>query len=215
MTSNVPYTIGESDRGEYIYLVRSINWRDNDGDLRTQAPGQRPDRPGNECAAAATPLTPTPTPTHPVPTVAPTPAPTFDVPATPVGTNAPILTDTPSQRRAIRPFPIVRMRGRLTSNGARVTLLTVRAPRAATVTVRCKGSCPTSRWSPTERKKKLTRARSFERRLKSGTRISVTVSRNGYIGKRTVFVIRKGRAPSRVDNCLNSRGRVTRCPAGV
>ena len=107
------------------------------------------------------------------------------------------------------------MRGRLTLNGARVTLLTVRAPRAAKVTVRCKGSCPTSRWSPAARKKKLTRVRRFERALKSGTRISVTVTRNGYIGKRTIFVIRKGRAPTRVDNCINSRGRVTRCPVGV
>ena len=40
----------------------------------------------------------------------------------------------------------------------------------------------------------------------------MTVTRHGYIGKRTTFVIRRGQAPLRVDNCLNPRGRVTRCP---
>ena len=126
-----------------------------------------------------------------------------------------MLHESASKRRAIRPFPVVRMRGRLTATGARVSLLSVRAPRAAKVTVRCKGRCPTARWAPASAQAQLTRARAFERSLRSGTRITVTVTRHGYIGKRTTFVIRRGRAPSRIDNCLNTRGRVTRCPAGV
>jgi hypothetical protein len=211
-----PYTVAARDRNEYLFLIRYIRWRDSDGDW---VPRWRISSPVGPVTNAPPPPPPAPTPAPtPVPTVAPTPTPTFDTstPAAPVGTMGPILTDTPSYRRAIRPFPVVRMRGRLTRTGARVSVLSVRAPRSAKVVVRCKGrSCPKARWAPDRRKKKLTRVRRFERSLRSGTRISVTVSRKRYIGKRTIFVIRRGRAPSRVDNCINSRYRVTRCPAGV
>jgi hypothetical protein len=207
LTRGMQFTVRSDDQTEYVFLVRYVRWRDNNNNWVWRTRISSPAGPLTTAPAPAPTPTPSPTPT-------PTPTPTFDTTTT-VPTTGPVLSDTPSQRRAIRPFPIVRMRGRLTANGARVTLLTVRAPKRAKVTVRCKGSCPASRWSPATRKKKLTRARSFERVFKSGTRISVTVSRSGYIGKRTIFVIRKGRAPSRVDNCLNSRGRVTRCPAGV
>lgn len=184
-------------------------------------PSPQPPAPTPTPTPTPPPPAPTPTPPPPAPTPTPTPTPlptvatTFEVP-TPVATGEPLLTDTPSQRRAIKPFPEVRMRGKLTRRGARVTLLTVRAPKSARVVIRCKGrSCPTGRWAPAKRKKQLTRARTFERSLRAGTRISVTVSRPRYIGKRTIFVIRKGRVPKRVDNCINSRGRVTRCPAGI
>lgn len=210
------YTLTSSDQGQFIYLVRYVRWRDTRGTARTDDDDFRTDwRPSAPSARVAAPApTPAPTPT-PTPTPLPTVAPTFEVP-TPVATGEPLLTDTPSQRRAIKPFPEVRMRGKLTRRGERVTLLTVRAPKSARVVIRCKGqSCPTGRWAPAKRKKQLTRARTFERSLRAGTRISVTVSRPRYIGKRTIFVIRKGRVPKRVDNCINSRGRVTRCPAGI
>jgi hypothetical protein len=213
LTRNVPYTIASSARGEYIFLVRYVRWRNNEGNWDWKV---RISDPVGRVTDAPPPPPPPPSTPTPVPTVAPTPAPTFEAVPTPVPTTGPILTDTPSHRRAIRPFPVVRMRGRLTRTGARVTVLSVRAPKSARVIVRCKGrSCPKARWSPDRRKKKLTRVRSFERSLRSGTRISVTVSRNRYIGKRTVFVIRRGRAPKRVDNCINSKRRVTRCPAGI
>jgi hypothetical protein len=146
------------------------------------------------------------------------PAPSFDTATaapTPVPTSGEVLQQTATKRRVIRPFPVVRMRGRLTTTGARVSLLSVRAPRAAKVFVHCKGSCPSRRWSRTARKSRLTRVSAFERSLRAGTRITVTVSRRGYVGKRTTFVIRRGLAPLRTDRCLNSKGRVTRCPAGV
>jgi hypothetical protein len=148
----------------------------------------------------------------------PAPPPTFDTAApaaTPVPTGGQVLHESASSRRAIRPFPVVRMRGRLTARGARVTVLSVRAPRPAKVTVSCKGDCPAKRWSRADRKSRLTRVRAFERPIRSGTRITVTVTRHGYIGKRTTFIIRRGQAPLRVDRCLNTRGRVTRCPAGT
>jgi hypothetical protein len=170
------------------------------------------------------PPAPTPVPTPaPVPTVAPTPvptpAPTFDVAAvapTPVPTNGQVLHETARSRRVIRPFPVVRMRGVLTTTGAKISVLSVRAPRAARITLRCKGkSCPASRWSRSARKSRLTRMSRFERGLRSGVKITISVTRRGYVGKRTTFVIRRGQAPLRSDRCLNSKSRVTRCPAGI
>jgi hypothetical protein len=140
------------------------------------------------------------------------------VPATPVPTSGEVLQETARHRRVIRPFPVVRMRGTLTANGAKISLFSVRAPRKATIVVRCKGrSCPTSRWSRAWnlRKKTLTRMGRFERSLRAGVRLTVLVTRKGYVGKRTVFVIRPGAAPARSDRCLSAKGRVTKCPAGV
>jgi hypothetical protein len=207
------YTLINADLGKFmrvgLYAKRgdSDHWMVGPPSARVTNPPPPP------------PPTPTPAPT-PIPTVSPTPAPapTFDTAASaPVvaPTHGQILRESGPKRRAIRPFPVVRMRGRLTTTGARVSLLSVRAPRAAKVTVRCKGHCPRASWAPSKRFKRLTRARAFERSLRSGTRITVIVTRSGYIGKRTTFVIRKGRAPSRTDKCLNSRNRVTSCPAGV
>jgi hypothetical protein len=174
---------------------------------------------------SATP-TPTPTPTPspvpaPTPTPTPAPVPSFDsavAAPTPVPTTGEVLQETARKRRVIRPFPVVRMRGVITSSGAKVTVLSVRAPRTATITLRCKGTgCPASRWSRshTERKSRLTRVDRFERRLRAGVTITIAVTRRGYVGKRTVFVIRRGQAPSRTDRCLSAKGRITKCPAGV
>jgi hypothetical protein len=166
-------------------------------------------------------VTPTPTPVAtpvptPVATPVPTPVPTFEVAApaaTPVPTSGQVLHQTTSQRM-MKPNPLVRMRGVLTTSGAHVTMLTVRAPRKARVVVTCSGTCPAKRWAPTVRHTSTTRVRAFERIFASGTRISVTVTRKGYIGKRTVFVIRRGRAPLRTDSCLSPAGRSQKCPAG-
>jgi hypothetical protein len=135
-----------------------------------------------------------------------------------VPTSGEVLQETSRHRRVIRPFPVVRMRGVLTSRGAKITLFSVRAPTKATIVVRCKGkSCPASRWTRpwSKRKKTLTRMGRFERSLRSGVRLTVLVTRKGYVGKRTTFTIRRGAAPSRADRCLSSKGRATKCPAGT
>jgi hypothetical protein len=211
------FTLTSADLGRYMRVGLYAKRGDQDHWM-VSAPSARVENPPPPPAPTPTPApAPAPAPV-PTPTPAPTPDPTFDTAAAapaPVPTHGQVLRESGAKRRAIRPFPVVRMRGRLTSNGARVSLLSVRAPRAAKVTVRCKGHCPTKSWAPSKRSKRLTRARAFERSLRSGTRITVMVTRSGYIGKRTTFVIRKGRVPSRTDKCLNSRNRVTRCPAGV
>jgi hypothetical protein len=61
----------------------------------------------------------------------------------------------------------------------------------------------------------IRRLRPFERELRAGTRIEITVVKLGFIGKRTVFVIRRGAAPRRSDGCVDSATqRVVQCPPG-
>jgi hypothetical protein len=214
-TDSSSYSLTNDDANRYIRLVLYAwygSGRDAQYDFMATAPSAR--------VATAPPVhppppavTPVPTPV-PAPTVAPTPVPTFDPPAaSPVPTNGQILHNT--QRRVIRPFPTVRMKGYLTSRGARVTRLTVHAPRHVRIKVRCSGHCPTRHWSKTPRKHRVTRLARFQHTLRAGTRISVTITRHGYIGKQTVFRIRRGKAPQRADRCVSSSGRRTSCPAGV
>jgi hypothetical protein len=217
------YTIQPGDVGLYIvlnlYAYRGSpqppgSWRRAERFTITPRPVSAVPTPAPTPTPRATP-TPTPTPT-PIPT--PPPPATFDVPATPVPTSGEVLEETSRHRRIIRPFPVVRMRGVLTTRGAKVTLFSVKAPRRAKISVRCRGrSCPAHRWSRShsQRKRKLTRMGRFERSLRSGVRLTVSVTRRGYMGKRTTFVIRRGSPPRRVDHCLSSKHRVTKCPRGV
>lgn len=218
VASNTPsYQPVEADRNRWIAAARygqvSFNGRTL-SDLAVSAP-RGPVR------AAPTP-TPTPVPTPdptPVPTPEPTPAPVEFVatPApTPVPTTGQVLHETASNKM-MKPAPIVRMRGTLSSNGALITSLTVKAPKSAKLTVTCSGSksCPTKRWSPAKRNRQNTRMRAFEKNLRSGTVLTITLTRAGYVGKRTVFTIRRGKAPLRSDQCLSTAtGKRQKCPAG-
>ena len=158
----------------------------------------------------APPPSPTPDPDEP-PTGPPPPAP-FDPPANPViapppagGVASPML----------RPFPVVRIRGWLTRVGARVTLLSVRAPRGVQIAARCRGrSCPVRRLARTASVTR-TRLRPFQRGLRAGTRLDITVRKTGYIGKWTTIVIRRGRPPARADRCVYPGARrPAPCPTG-
>ena len=112
--------------------------------------------------AAVTSPPPPPAPTTadaaPVPTVAPTPvptpAPTFDVAAaapTPVPTNAAGLHETARSRTRVilKPFPVVRMRGVLTTTGAKTQCCSACGRRrACRITLRCTGQeLPRQPWS--------------------------------------------------------------------
>jgi hypothetical protein len=159
-------------------------------------------------------VTPAPT-VAPVATPTPTPDPTFDVQpaATPVPTSGQVLHQTATSKKAkmLKPFPTVRVRGRLTASGANVTLLRVHAPRGVTISVSCHGSsCPRRTLAKAA---KLTRLSTFERELRAGTRLTIKVSRPGYVSKVTVLTIRRGAAPSRSDRCLfPGHKRTQRCP---
>ena len=124
-------------------------------------------------------------------------------------TSSPSLAST----RLLSPFPIVRLRGRTTRRGVRVTLLTVTAPLRSKVSVYCTGkSCPRRRVTVTATKR-LVRVRKFERRLRGGTELKIYVTRTGYIGKYTRFRFKSNHVPQRMDRCATTAGtRPRNCP---
>jgi TusA-related sulfurtransferase len=124
-----------------------------------------------------------------------------------LGFTDPIRVATPSELgpRAMSPFPVVRMRGRLTRHGAFVQFLGVSSmPANAHVAITCRGkSCP-----QTARPLSL---RSVTRELRAGTILEVRITAPGTIGKLVRFTIRRGKPWLRVDGCLTAAGAATRC----
>ena len=135
---------------------------------------------------------------------------------TPPGTGqpvTPILPGSPARRPVLmRPFPIVRIAGVVMRDGALIRILSVRAPRAALVRVRCRGAgCPAATAWRTGRR--LNRFRRFERKLRAGTKLELFVRQPGKIGKYTRILIRGGKPPARLDRCLMpGKRRPVRCP---
>lgn len=113
----------------------------------------------------------------------------------------------------MRPFPLVRIAGVVLPHGALITVLSVRAPRGASVLARCRGrGCP-ARAVARSSAGKLVRFRRFERMLPAGVRLELFVRKRARIGKYTRFRIRAGEPPARVDRCLMpGRKRPVRCP---
>jgi PKD repeat protein len=112
------------------------------------------------------------------------------------------------QLAMITPFPIVRIRGLIVRGSARLSLLSVKAPKGARVKVICHGGgCPKKK-SVVLRVasgKSPVRVRSLERRLHRGAVVEVFVTAPGRIGKYTRFTIRSNAAPARRDLCLRPR----------
>ncbi len=114
----------------------------------------------------------------------------------------------------MQPFPVVRMAGSYNAKGAKITVLSVLAPVGAKVAITCRGPhCPTKSLAflaTAGAKNKsgtvLITFRRFERSLSGGVVLSIWVSKPGEIGKFTRFTIRRGKSPSRVDECLNPAG---------
>lgn len=191
------YKVVEADVGTFLRVrVKVTNAA---GSVTAQS------KPTTVVLAAPTPTptaSPTATPTAspvptatPEPTVAAPPAPAPAAPAAPV-----VVAPAALVPLALNPFPVVRIKGRLTSKGARVTLLTVRAPRDVRIDVACKGSdCPARHYHAPAGERRLRR---FERSLRAGTRLEVRVTKPGYVGKLTAFVFRRHAEPMRSDRCL-------------
>ena len=108
------------------------------------------------------------------------------------------------------PFPVVRLKGSLTARGAAIELLSVSAPRAATVRVRCSGrGCP----ARVPARRGSVRVRELRRTLRAGVVLEVFVTQLRRYGKYTRFEIQKGRPPRRTDRCvLSGSTRPVRCP---
>lgn len=192
------YTVTSTDLGKRMRVLLRVSNRD--GSAWSWSSATVP------VTAAAPPppvATPTPTPTPPpVPQAAPPP---------------PVVVAPPAPEaiapKLMRPEPLIRIRGWLTERGARITLLTVRAPRGAKIAVSCSGiGCP--RVAPAKATK-LTRLRAYEGMFRAGARLVIRITRPGFVGKHTVIRIRRGKAPLRRDRCLYPGSQEpTACSAG-
>jgi hypothetical protein len=114
----------------------------------------------------------------------------------------------------VLPGVAIQIAGRVLPTGARVTMLKVRAPKGAKITIRCSGKrCPKRLVRRTVGNKVL-RFKVFERRLRAGIKITVVVSQDGFISRYTRFTIRRGRPPARADRCIPpGTSKPTSCPA--
>ena len=181
--------------------------------------------------------TPSPTPAAgKTPTATPTPAataiggvggtvggqPAAEVPATvvdpvaqpvptPIATRGGVLGAVERSARMIKPFPMVRVSGVLTTSGAHLSRLTVTAPKGATITLKCSGGgCPAKRMAKAT---KVVHLEKFETTLSAGVKLTITISKPGYISKVTTIQIRKGKAPLRTDQCQQPGAKkLIRCP---
>jgi hypothetical protein len=134
----------------------------------------------------------------PQPSPSTTPPPPYPAPSSPASPAQGPSDGAPDVPRPMRPFPLVRVTGYILDHGARIVLLSVKAPRGATVDVRCSGPrCPLRR-----RSFKPGRIRPLERYLPAGVAITIRVTQPGFIGKYTRIVIRSRKAPKRRDACL-------------
>jgi hypothetical protein len=197
------YTATASDVG--YRLVAVVEIKNKAGKLSaTTAP--------TAVVTAAPPPPPPPSPPPPPPPPhqgPPAAAPAPLVPTAPAQVSAPSKATRPA---LLRPFPVVRIRGYFAPSGARITLLSVRGPHLARISVRCVGTgCPVATLVLPSAPARL---HPFERFLPAGTRLEISVARPGRVGKYASFLIRARRAPIRTDRCLlPGRSRPTRCPA--
>jgi len=197
-TSNTCTKIDKADKVQYTATTSDVGYR-------LAAVVGLTNRAGTVTATTAA----TAVVTAPPPPPPPAPAPAPLVPTSPAAVSAPSSAPRPT---LLRPFPVVRIRGYFAAAGARITLLAVRGPHSARISVRCIGTgCPVATLTLPSAPARL---HPFERFLRAGTRLQVTVARPGRIGKYTSFLIRAHRKPLRTDRCLlPGRSRPTRCPA--
>jgi hypothetical protein len=216
-TNSNTFTVRPADKDKWL-RVAFFAYKDWDYAYEVSGPTAR--------IAAAPPRAPTPSPTPtPSPVATATPEPPAPVPpqatpepvaeppaAVPVATSpAPVLTAASPKPKLIRPYPTIRISGRLTAAGAKVTRLTVKAPKGVRITLTCRGpSCPVRKLARSTAVVHLPR---FERELRAGTKLTITVSRRGHISKVTTITIRKGKRPARLDRCqYPGRSKLVRCP---
>lgn len=120
----------------------------------------------------------------------------------------------------LRPFPNVRIRGRLVHAGVRLSTLSVRAPSGALITIRCLGrGCPRATAARSAASaldhEPWTSFRAFERLLPAGVTLYIRVSKSGEIGAYTRFTVRHRKLPVRADACLSPTGtNPIACPLG-
>ncbi len=134
----------------------------------------------------------------------------------PVGGPQPV-TSSPTTRartsvRVLKPFPSVRMAGRLTRRGAVFSLVRVIAPPRTRVSFSCRGGgCPRPSRATVSKTHRINALRGAYR---AGAVIEIRVTRSGWVGKYTRMQVNRGKAPSRRDMCLYpSSAKPRACPS--
>jgi PKD repeat protein len=98
----------------------------------------------------------------------------------------------------------------------KVKSLRVRAPAGSKISVRCLGkkNCP-KRMSKTSKGSKKLPFKKLQRRFRPKTKLIITVTKSGFIGRQTTFTMRRRKPPLRRDLCLNPGAKkATPCPSG-
>jgi PKD repeat protein len=98
----------------------------------------------------------------------------------------------------------------------KVKFLRVQAPAGSTISVRCIGkkNCP-KRVTKTSKGSKKLGFKKLQRRFRPKTKLIITVTKSGFIGKQTTFTLRRRKPPLRRDLCLNPGAKkATACPSG-
>jgi PKD repeat protein len=133
-----------------------------------------------------------------------------------------ILVHHQAAATLMEPFPLVRIAGRETRNGVKLTLVQVTAPVSARVTVRLRGtgirSTSQSRVAAATKQSGNPGAAvlsfpRFTRSLAAGSVLEIRVTKAGQIGKLTRFQARSGKLPRRTDSCLSTGEKPIVCPA--
>lgn len=122
------------------------------------------------------------------------------------GGNAPSKMSVAGSRAKLSVVAGVRVAiaGRVFEGATRITRLLVNAPSGATVSVRCRGrGCPVAgKRLKVPRGRHSVRVRAFEQTLVAGTRVFVSITKGGFVGKQIQFTIRRTQPPVRRELCL-------------
>ena len=90
-----------------------------------------------------------------------------------------------------------------------MTRLTVKAPRGSRITVACAGQgCPIRRVAQTTAMWHVTQ---FQRDLRAGVKLTITVAKTGYITKVTTITIRRGKRAAAQRRVPRRRGGAPAC----
>jgi PKD repeat protein len=147
--------------------------------------------------------------------------------------GAPLMTTTPfndpgsapasaastnPQAKPALPGVRVQMAGSVTGGFTRITSLVVVGPVGAKVKLSCRGKgCPSKAFRGTIGRRGSLRISRLERHtLRAGGLIIITVSKAGFVSRRTEITLRRGKAPLRREGCLvatTTGKRTGTCPA--
>jgi PKD repeat protein len=110
---------------------------------------------------------------------------------------------------------LIELQGQLRGKFTKVRRLLVRAPAGSKIAVRCLGKrCPKLQTKQSKGAKKKMRFKKLERRFPPKTKLIVSVTKDGFIGKQTRWTMRRRKAPLRQDLCLNPGAKkATACPS--